>query len=119
MADSERERLIGKLSDSMDPDNAREFVDRVIQESRTGMPFGIYRKIHGRTGVGMLYQFVNIARHHTTGQEFITYMPLRIEPEWAGTVRNCVLEREVFEANFEFVSEGLPVEPSSGPLVDF
>lgn len=32
---SEREQLIGKLSDSMDPDNARKFVDRVIQESHT------------------------------------------------------------------------------------
>ncbi len=30
---SEREQLIGKLSDSMDPDNARRFVDSVIQES--------------------------------------------------------------------------------------
>lgn len=107
MAESEREKLIDKLSDTMDPDNARAFVERVIQ-AHTGMRFGIYRKLHGRTGVGMLYQFVNIARHHTTGQEFVTYMPLRIEPEWAGTVRNCVWERELFEANFEFVSEGLP-----------
>jgi hypothetical protein len=34
MAEPEREQLIGKLSDCMDPDNARDFVDRVIQEAR-------------------------------------------------------------------------------------
>lgn len=36
------------------------------------------------------------------------YIPLRIEPEWAGTVRPCILERARFEAKFEYVSEGLP-----------
>ena len=72
------------------------------------MRFGVYRKVQGRTGVGQLYQFVNIARHHTTGVEYITYIPLRVEPEWAGTVRFCVLERELFDDKFEYVSEGLP-----------
>lgn len=72
------------------------------------MEFGVYRKLHGRTGVGMLYQFLMLARHHTTGVEMVIYIPLRIEPEWAGTIRPCVLEREMFEAKFSFVSEGLP-----------
>ena len=72
------------------------------------MEFGIYRKVKGHTGVGMLYQFSHIVRHHTTGQELIEYIPLRIEPEWSGTVRFCVLERELFEKQFEFVSERLP-----------
>lgn len=32
----ERERLIAKLSDEMDPDNARAFVERVIHEAKRG-----------------------------------------------------------------------------------
>lgn len=72
------------------------------------MHTGIYRKVQGRTGVGMLYQFLHLARHHTTGAELIVYIPLRIEPEWSGTVRPCVLERDQFEAKFEYVGERLP-----------
>jgi hypothetical protein len=72
------------------------------------MRFGVYRKLEGRTGVGMLYQFLMLARHHTTGEQYVVYIPLRIEPEWAGTIRPCILERAKFEAKFEFVSEGLP-----------
>lgn len=72
------------------------------------MKFGVYRKIEGKTGKGMLYQFIGLSRHHTTGVHFVTYVPLRIEPEWAGTLRECTLERDEFERKFEFVSEGLP-----------
>lgn len=72
------------------------------------MEFGIYRKLTGKTGVGMLYQFIAVARHHTTGEEFIVYIPLRIEPEWSGTVRHCILEKNKFNEKFEFISEGLP-----------
>lgn len=72
------------------------------------MRFGVYRKLTGHTGVGMLYQFLLLARHHTTGDQFVVYIPLRIEPEWSGTVRCCILERELFEKKFEYVSEGLP-----------
>jgi hypothetical protein len=72
------------------------------------MQFGVYRKLEGRTGVGMLYQFLMLARHHTSGDEFVVYIPLRIEPEWVGTIRPCILEREKFNQKFEFVSEGLP-----------
>ena len=72
------------------------------------LPWGVYRKTEGRTGVGMLYQLLMLARHHTTGDHFVVYIPLRIEPEWAGTIRPCVLERAQFERKFEFVSEGLP-----------
>jgi len=70
--------------------------------------FGVYRKLFGHTGVGMFYQFIAIARHHTTGEQFVVYIPLRVEPEWSGTVRHCILEREQFFQKFEFVSEGLP-----------
>lgn len=78
------------------------------------MRFGVYRKLEGKTGVGKLYQFLLLARHHTTGREFVIYIPLRVEPEWAGTIRPCALERHAFESKFEFVSEALPnpVEPS-------
>jgi hypothetical protein len=76
------------------------------------MQFGIYRKIVGHTGVGELYQFSHIVRHHKTGVELIEYIPLRIEPEWADTVRFCVLERDEFDKQFVFVSEKLPKDPA-------
>lgn len=69
---------------------------------------GVYRKIEGRTGVGLLYEFDCLCRHHTTGEQFVVYIPLRVEPAWAGTVRHCVLERALFERKFEYVGEGLP-----------
>lgn len=72
------------------------------------MQSGIYRKTEGRTGVGHLYQFLLLARHHTTGAECVVYIPLRVEPEWSGTVRPCILERALFEAKFAYVGEGLP-----------
>jgi hypothetical protein len=83
------------------------------------MQFGVYRKVTGHTGVGMLYQFLLLARHHTTGDHFVVYIPLRLQPDWAGTIRPCVLERADFERRFEFVGEGIPEdwfdhEPSRG-----
>ena len=72
------------------------------------MEFGVYRKTEGKTDAGMLYQFLMLARHHATGVEHVVYIPLRIEPEWAGTIRPCILERWLFDLKFEFVSEGLP-----------
>jgi len=72
------------------------------------MRTGVYRKIEGKTGVGHLYEFDCLCRHHTTGEEMVVYIPLRVEPAWAGTVRHCVLERVAFERKFEYVGEGLP-----------
>jgi hypothetical protein len=72
------------------------------------MNTGVYRKVKGRTGVGQLYEFACLCRHHTTGAEMVVYIPLRVEPGWAGTVRHCVLERAEFEDKFEHVGEGLP-----------
>jgi len=71
------------------------------------MEWGLYEKIEGKTGVGMLYQFVGVSRHHTTSEECVVYIPLRIDPSWDG-VRFCHLERPLFEKKFKFVSEGLP-----------
>jgi hypothetical protein len=72
------------------------------------LPWGIYRKTEGRTGVGMLYQLLLLSRNHTTGIESVIYIPLRVEPEWAGTIRPCDIHRDEFERKFVFVSEGLP-----------
>jgi len=72
------------------------------------MLFGVYRKKLGKSGVGQLYQFLGLARHHTTGEQYVIYIPLRIEREWAGTVRQCLLERKLFEEKFSYVAEGLP-----------
>jgi hypothetical protein len=69
---------------------------------------GVYRKIEGRTGVGHFYQFLLLMREHTTGEEAVAYIPLRIEPDWAGTVRCCYIPRAAFERKFAYVGEGLP-----------
>lgn len=79
------------------------------------MRFGVYRKVkprqepgHVSTGVGALYQFLLLARNHYDGAEVVVYVPLRIEPEWAGTIRPCWMPRADFEDRFEWVGEGLP-----------
>lgn len=81
------------------------------------MRFGLYEKIAGRdnppaghvsTGIGHLYQFLLLARDHYDGSEVVVYVPLRIEPEWAGTIRPCFMPRADFEKRFRFVGEGLP-----------
>jgi len=72
------------------------------------MKTGVYRKVEGRTGVGMFYQFLLLAREHTTGAQAVVYIPLRVEPQWAGTVRPCYMPRADFERKFEYVGEGLP-----------
>jgi len=78
------------------------------------MKFGVYRKIQasGRgkgTGIGKLYQFLLLARDHDDKkEEIVVYIPLRIEPEWAGTLRPCFIPRSDFERMFEYVDEGLP-----------
>jgi len=70
------------------------------------MQTGVYRKIEGRTGVGMLYEFDCLCRHHTTSVEMVVYIPLRIDPGWVGP-RHCVMDRSEFERKFEWVGEGL------------
>lgn len=72
------------------------------------MNSGVYRKVKGHTGVGMFYQFLCLAREHTTGEQAVVYVPLRVEPDWAGTVRFCYTPRANFEEKFEYVGEGLP-----------
>jgi len=74
---------------------------------------GVYKKVKssGRGqggGVGELYQFIALTRNHYTGKQSVVYVPLRTEPEWAGTVRLCDIPREDFERMFEYLGEGLP-----------
>lgn len=78
------------------------------------MRYGVYKKVKASgkgsgTGVGELYQFIGISRNHYTGLPSVIYIPLRIEPEWAGTLRLCDIPRQDFEEMFEFVGEGLPL----------
>jgi hypothetical protein len=77
------------------------------------MQYGVYRKVQASGkgkggGVGELYQFIGLARDHYDGHHVVIYIPLRIEPEWAGTIRLCVINRDEFERMFEYVGEGLP-----------
>jgi hypothetical protein len=72
------------------------------------MHTGVYRKIAGRTGVGLFYLVLFPMRHHKTGIESVAYVPLRVEPEWERTLRVCYLEREDFNKAFVYVAEGLP-----------
>ncbi len=72
---------------------------------------GVYRKrdtVTPECPQGLLYQFLLLARHHATGEQFVVYIPLRVEPEWAGTVRPCVIPRGDWDFKFEYLGEGLP-----------
>ena|SRR5438876_3290002 len=53
------------------------------------MRTGVYRKKNN----GKLYQFLLLARNHYDGAQAVVYIPLRVEPEWAGTVRPCWIPR--------------------------
>ena len=73
------------------------------------MRTGIYRKRSN----GKLYQFLLLARNHYDGAQVVIYIPLRIEAEWAGTIRPCWIPRGDFEFKFEYVGEGLPIPVES------
>jgi len=69
------------------------------------MKAGIYvNKKHPRDK----YLFIGLARQHYTNEEIIVYVPLRIEPEWAGTARMAYRTVEDFNENFEWVDDRLP-----------
>jgi hypothetical protein len=72
---------------------------------------GVYRKKDTVTAdcpQGKLYQFLLLARNHYTGEQVVVYIPLRVEPEWAGTIRPCWIPRADWDSKFEYVGEGLP-----------
>jgi hypothetical protein len=68
------------------------------------MRTGIYRK----NSNGHYYQFLLLARNHYSGEHAVVYIPLRIEHEWAGTIRPCWIPRGDFDMKFTYVGEGLP-----------
>ena len=73
--------------------------------------FGVYRKKDTITSTrphGFLYQFLGMARNHYTDEQVVIYIPLRIEPEWAGTIRECWIPRGDWDSKFEYIGEGLP-----------
>jgi len=78
------------------------------------MQDGVYEKVEvsgkGKgTGVGELYQYNGLLRdHYGKGPDMVEYIPLRIEPEWEGTLRKCYIPREDFERMFRYVGETLP-----------
>ena len=75
------------------------------------MRTGVYRKkstISADRPAGFLYQFLCLARNHYTDAQVVVYIPLRVEPEWAGTVRFCWMPRGDWDEKFEYVGEGLP-----------
>ena len=74
--------------------------------------FGVYRKKDTVTvdrPQGFLYQFWTMARNHYTDEQVVVYIPLRVEPEWEGTIRPCWISRGDWDAKFEYLGEGLPI----------
>lgn len=57
---------------------------------------------------GNLYLALGIARDHHTDVEYVVYVPLRVEPEWAGTARMALRTVADFDANFTYVGERQP-----------
>jgi hypothetical protein len=51
---------------------------------------------------------IGLARGHSTNEEVIAYVPLRVEPEWSGTARMAFRAVDDFNEHFEWVGERLP-----------
>lgn len=69
------------------------------------MNAGIYEHKGHR---GNYYLLIGLARDHHSDEEFIVYVPLRIEPEWSGTARMAIRPARDFERTFEWVGDVLP-----------
>jgi hypothetical protein len=72
---------------------------------------GVFRKkdtVTKERPQGFLYQLLTLARNHYTDEQIVVYIPLRVEPEWAGTIRPCWIPRGDWDEKFEYVGEGLP-----------
>lgn len=57
---------------------------------------------------GNYYLMLGLARCHRSGIEHIVYVPLRVEPEWAGTARMAIRTVEDFDSSFSYIGERLP-----------
>lgn len=66
---------------------------------------GVYEH---RRHPGNYYLLLGLARGHHDNREQVVYIPLRVEPEWAGTARMALRPPEDFKATFRFVGSKLP-----------
>lgn len=57
---------------------------------------------------GHYYLLIGLARDHHTDEESVVYVPLRVEPEWAGTARMALRRVPDFLATFVWVGDRLP-----------
>jgi hypothetical protein len=64
-----------------------------------------------------LYLLIGLCRMHNScsgpeaseaGDEFVAYVPLRVEPEWAGTARIALRPVAEFQEEFAYVGARLP-----------
>lgn len=73
------------------------------------MNAGIYE--HDRHP-GNYYLFIGLARDHVTDIEYVIYVPLRVESEWAGTARMALRTVDDFHNTFTWIGDRLPSEIS-------
>lgn len=57
---------------------------------------------------GNYYLFIGLARDHHTDEESVVYVPLRVEPQWAGTARMALRRVDDFLDTFTWVGDRLP-----------
>lgn len=57
---------------------------------------------------GNYYLLIGLARDHHSDEEFVVYVPLRVEPEWAGTARMALRTPHDFTETFTWVGARLP-----------
>lgn len=62
-----------------------------------------------------LYLLIGLCRMHDSscvsedlGDEFVAYIPLRVEPEWSGTARIALRTLKDFNEEFTYVGLRLP-----------
>lgn len=54
------------------------------------------------------YLLVGLCRTHDDNDEFVAYVPLRVEPGWSGTARIALRRPEDFETHFTWIGDRLP-----------
>lgn len=58
---------------------------------------------------GNYYLWLGLARMHDSDAEFVVYVPLRVELEWAGTARMALRPVAEFMDTFRWVGDRLPL----------
>lgn len=54
------------------------------------------------------YLLIGLARDHDTDDEYVVYIPLRVDPEWAGSARMALRPLDEFLAKFTYRGLRLP-----------